>query len=106
MFRIGAEKTDGDCTPYAADAVHGDSTNRVINFDAIRRKAAKKVNAASVTSMTTSSVKVNAEPTKAELAQRALKEWTLMDVVVHVEDLHIVLSADDGQTDVMEVHLM
>ena len=69
------------------------------------RKAAKKVNAASVTSMTTSSVKVNAEPTKAELAQRALKEWTLMDVVVHVEDLHIVLSADDGQTDVMEVHL-
>ena len=35
VFRIGAEYADSDRAPNAADAVHGNSTNWIINFNAI-----------------------------------------------------------------------
>ena len=45
-------------------------------------------------------------PTTADVAQRALTQWKLMDLVVHVEDLHIVLSEHDALADIIEVHLL
>lgn len=44
-----------------------------------------------------------AELTKVERMQTDLKQWKLMDVVIHVEDLHIALSMQDEE--VMSIHL-
>ena len=73
------------------------------------RKSSKQVTTVTVQresgAASPSTVK-DAESTKADVAQRALKQWKLMDVVVRFEDLHIVLSENDALADLMEVHLL